>query len=137
MVETKEIHRQSHKRKASSSFIQEESLDLRLDEPDNATSPVAEVQTYRVKEEINEIEVEQESEMQPPFRKRMRASYIKIQSFNSRSELDYYIRTNNEFAVKITHNEQVKCTLCEYNDDDHKMVQMYLKCSCSLKCDLK
>ena len=67
-------------------------------------------------------------------KKRKRATYTKLQTFKSRNEMDLFIRKNNEFNVNITHNDQVKCTICD--DIDHNMQQIYFKCCCK-KCDLK
>lgn len=65
--------------------------------------------------------------------KRKRALFKEIDQFSSQADLDNYIRTQNFYFVKITHNERVNCSVCEYQ---HKMIKIYMKCTCK-NCNLK
>ena len=53
--------------------------------------------------------------------------------------MDGYLRVNNQYAIYIKNNNQVKCTYsgCRH-DEEHKMTQMYQQCSCKNdECNLK
>jgi len=63
---------------------------------------------------------------------------IKVRGFSTHESLDTFIRSNNKFPMKVTHNDPYPCTLCK--DQSHQMIQMYLKCNCgdnNVECNLK
>ena len=66
--------------------------------------------------------------------KRSRASYEILKSFETKADVDAFIRVQNNFNLIITHNEPVNCSLCKQND--HSMTQIYKKFKCR-SCDLK
>ena len=67
-----------------------------------------------------------------------RASYNIIGIFDDVEAVDTYIRSNNEYPIITTNNNPNNCTLCNFNEDKHKMQAKYLKCSCSKDwCNLK
>jgi hypothetical protein len=67
-----------------------------------------------------------------------RASYNKIGIYDNVEAVDTYLRSTNEYPIITTNNNPNNCTLCNYNDDKHKMQAKYLKCSCSKdSCNLK
>jgi len=95
-----------------------------------AVSNESQVDASQKEQSINESN---ESDSEPNECKKSRAKYTKIETFDTYLELDEFIRSNNFYFIKITHNDFKPCTICQ---DDHNMKRIYLKCTCN-KCNLK
>ena len=77
-----------------------------------------------------------EVEFKPNETKHPRAKYRELLTLKSEAAIDLYIRQSNKFNLIKRYNEPVNCSLCNPNDDKHKMMSQYRHCSCK-KCDLK
>jgi len=91
------------------------------------------------------LELEAEVEDEPvltPKKKRTVLKYELIkEEFNSYTDIDTYLRTNNQYHQHTTNNEPVRCTFsrCTHTDIHEKhMISMYKKCCCKQDtCSLK
>ncbi len=137
-IEIKAIKKRSYRRKSvAENDAEDENLQLRLDSSLHDTCDTKALETEAENEQsLMEIDAECEPASNKKTKKRTRAQYSKVQTFQSRKEMDFFIRTMNEFNLNITHNDQTRCTICDDDCDDHNMQQIYLKCACK-KCNLK
>ena len=68
--------------------------------------------------------------LQPQKSKKVRKLYnLNIQNFETIECLDDYMRTVS-LKFKKTHNNDVNCSSCKLNLDNHKMNQIYFICQC-------
>ncbi len=68
--------------------------------------------------------------LSPQIKKKVRKMYnLNIQNFESIEDLDDYMRTVS-LKFKKTHNNDVNCSACKLNHDNHKMSQIYFICQC-------
>lgn len=61
-----------------------------------------------------------------------RRAFAQIGEYNTELECDYYIRSKHPHPIVTSHNDFVRCTLCE-DHDKHKMAAKYLNCKCGMK----
>ena len=61
-----------------------------------------------------------------------RRVFAQIGEYKTEQECDCYIRSTHPFPIVTSHNDFVRCTLCE-DHDKHKMSAKYLNCKCGKK----